>query len=325
MTPTTAEEDLSAAKLVERPLDSEAEAALEEPALAPVEVIDHHPSVLEAAREAWQSRRLLLVLASMIITQRIRTFRLRATWLILGPFMSVLGYSLIFGGGVFDVRAPNGMPYFLFLLVGMMGWQLFMRTLMMSTRGFQMVGSTARKLMLPIVLVPIAGSAIALLQFAFLLVMYSGIIVYYWVTQGTLYAQVEPKLIFFSVAGLFLCLVLAWGIGLWTAALAVWAKDVRYVVRYMMPFWMFLTPILYPIEQLKGNVRTIAELNPLSSPIEMVKVGMLGAGSVRLYAALWSIAVITLVFVSGVWFVNRFGRSLAGLRVNKDESEDMLL
>ena len=53
---------------------------------------------------------------------------------------------------------------------------------------------------------------------------------------------------------------------------------------------MFVTPVLYPIDHLQGKTRLVAELNPLSSPIEMAKVGMIGAGSVRLFAAIWSIA-----------------------------------
>jgi ABC-type polysaccharide/polyol phosphate export permease len=67
----------------------------------------------------------------------------------------------------------------------------------------------------------------------------------------------------------------------------------------------------------------VAELNPLSSPIEMAKVGLLGAGSVRLYAAIWSIALIALVFASGVWFLNRFGERVIGLR-EEDEDEMFL-
>ncbi len=89
-----------------------------------------------------------------------------------------------------------------------------------------------------------------------------------------------------SVFGLALCLMFAWGVGMWSAPLYAWAKDVRYVLRLALPFWMFLTPILYPIEKLHGKSRLLAEINPLSSPIEMIKVGLLGAGSVRIYAAI---------------------------------------
>jgi hypothetical protein len=57
----------------------------------------------------------------------------------------------------------------------------------------------------------------------------------------------------------------------------------------------------------------------------MAKVGMVGAGSVRLYAAIWSIAFIALVFASGVWFMNRFGARVVGLRDEVDDEDEMLL
>ena len=79
--------------------------------------------------------------------------------------MSLVGYTLIFGGGVFNVKAPNGMPYFLFTMVGMMGWQLFQTTMMISARSFLRLKSLVREIHMPLILVPIAGSAQALIRF----------------------------------------------------------------------------------------------------------------------------------------------------------------
>ena len=85
---------------------------------------------------------------------------------------------------------------------------------------------------------------------------------------------------------------------------------------------MFVTPVLYPIDHLQGKTRLVAELNPLSAPVEMTKVGFLGVGSVRTYAAIWSVGVIVLVFLSGVWFMNRFGQRLASIVSDLDEEEE---
>lgn len=290
-----------------------------------VEVVDHHPSLLEIARDGWRHRRLFLTLFWAVASQQIFKFKLGPFWLMLQTFMAVIGYSLIFGGGIFNVKAPNGMPYFLFLMAGMMGWQLFQRTLMISTRGFQRVRPFIRDLHVPLVLVPLAGSAQAILQFLLYLASYVVVTLYFWIAKGQLYLQLEPKYLAISALGLALCLLFAWGIGLWLATLTAWAMDFRMVPRYVLQFWLFVTPVLYPIEHLHGKTRLAAELNPLSSPVEMVKVGLVGAGSVRVYSAIWSICLIVALFVSGVWFVGRFGHSLAGLRQDFDDEEDMLL
>ena len=93
------------------------------------------------------------------------------------------------------------------------------------------------------------------------------------------------------------------------------------LIRYVTPFLFFVTPILYPIEHLHGKTRLIAELNPLSSPVEMAKIGLTGAGSVRTVAAVWSLFAILAVFASGIWFMNRYGARVVGL-ATPDEDDD---
>ena len=288
--------------------------------LQPVEVVDYLPSLRESLKESWRMRRLIWNVAVTALLAYFVKYRLGPTWIVFGTFMSVVGWTLI-GGGVLNVHAPNGMPYFLYTMVGIMGWQLFQSTLTVSARSFLRLRTLVKEVYFPLILVPIAGSSQALLRFFLLLATYVITVLYYWLGQGHLYAQLTPKYIFFSVAGLFLCAALAWGISLWTAPLTAHTQDVRMMIRYMTPFLFFVTPVIYPIDRLHGKTRLVAELNPLSAPVEMAKVGLTGAGSVRLYAAIWSVGLIALVFASGVWFMNRFGVRVVGL-ANPDEDDD---
>jgi lipopolysaccharide transport system permease protein len=297
---------------------------------SPVVVVDERPTLPAALREAWESRRLLPMLASTALGRYARKYRLGATWLVFNTLLGIFGLSFIFGGGVFGVQAPNGMPYFLFVTVGMMGWRLFNSTLSIATRSFNRLGVVVRNVHVPLVFIPIAGSAIALFEFGIYMGAYGATILYYWLVHGHLYLQLEPRLLMISLLGLTLCMTFAWGITLWTAPLTAWARDVRMVVKHILPFWMFLTPVVYPIEKLHGKARLLAEVNPLSSAVEMVKVGLLGSGAVRFYAGIWSIFAISFVFVGGLWFVNRYGPTLVGLRDKSggddfdDDDDDML-
>ena len=290
-----------------------------------IEILDYHPPLRQTLHEAWRHRRVLWQLSLASTMAYFRKYRLGPTWLLLQTFMGLIGYSLIFGGGVFNVQAPNGMPYFLFMMVGMMGWSLFQSTLTVAARSFLRLRSHIRDIHVPLVLVPIAGSAQALLRFSVTLIAYVITVVYFWIADGKFYAQLQPKYLALSVLGLFLCVMLAWGISMWTAPLTAHTRDVRMVLKYVVPFWMFVTPVLYPIEHLRGKTRLLAELNPLSSPVEMAKVGLVGAGSVRLYAALWSMGLIAAVFGSGLWFMNRFGSRVVGLQPDLDDEDDEVL
>jgi len=291
-------------------------------ALEPVELLDYRPSLWQSLREAWQSKHLLWDISMTALMAYISKYRLGAFWIVFQTFMGVVGYTLIFGGGIFNVHAPNGMPYFLYTMVGMMGWTLFQSTVTITARSFLRLRTLARDVYFPLIFVPIAGSAQAGIRFFCLFVAYILTSIYYWITKGHLYVQFGPKYLFFSVAGLFLCAALAWGIGMWTAPLTAHTRDVRMVLKFVIPFWIFVTPVLYPIDHLHGKTRLIAELNPLSSPVEMAKVGLVGAGSVRTFAAIWSLCAIALVFASGVWFMNRFGAAVVGLYKDADDDDD---
>jgi ABC-type polysaccharide/polyol phosphate export permease len=319
MTSITPTPDSLAAELSARALEAEVLDRKEEDK---VEIVDYRPKVFESLAEAWHCRRVFTQLASTALAAYIRRYRLGPTWLILQTFMGIIGYSLIFGGGVFNVKAPNGMPYFLYMMVGMMGWSLFQSTLTISARSFLRLRSLVRAVHIPLILVPIAGAAQALIRFALYMVAYIISVIYLWLAKGHMYAQLQPKYLALSAGGLLLCVTLAWGISLWTAPLTAHTMDVRMVLRYATPFWLFITPVLYPIDHLKGKTRLLAELNPLSSPVEMAKVGLVGTGSVRLYAAIWSVGLIAAVFASGVWFMNRFGARVVGLQSDKEVDDD---
>ena len=62
---------------------------------------------------------------------------------------------------------------------------------------------------------------------------------------------------------LLLALVTSLGVGLWLAALNVEYRDVRYVLPFIIQFWMFATPIAYSSTLLSQPWRTVYGLNPM--------------------------------------------------------------
>ena len=75
---------------------------------------------------------------------------------------------------------------------------------------------------------------------------------------------------------LLLALVTALGVGLWLSALNVQYRDVRYVVPFLMQFWLFATPIAYPSSLLSEPWRTVYGLNPMVGVVEGFRWALLG-------------------------------------------------
>src|SRR6516225_3445173 len=77
--------------------------------------------------EMWEFKSLLGRFAARDITLRYRQTALGATWVILQPLLGAGILSFVFGG-IANLPAPAGIPYFVFALAGMTAWNAFSTT-----------------------------------------------------------------------------------------------------------------------------------------------------------------------------------------------------
>jgi len=281
------------------------------------------PSIRREVAGAWQSRNLVPRMAARVVVKTyVRTILGRA-WLVLRPVMDSLGLALLFGA-VIGIKAPGGVPYILFLLVGLYGWRLFERSLFWSTRSFDRYARLVRKLDPPLLLMPIAGIGPAIVESA----VYAGIIVgtvaYFWVADGTLYVVLAPEMLL-GLAGVLLCLLFAVGLGLTLSVLNARARDVRIGLRYVLSIWFYVTPVIYPLSKLPEFFQVLAQVNPVTPMIELVKEGFLGIGRVEVLGVAWSVAATTATIAFGLWFFSRkavdFTTPLRGEMLGDDDED----
>ena len=69
-------------------------------------------------------------------------------------------------------------------------------------------------------------------------------------------------------------------LSLWSAVLGIRGRDARWTVRAILNVWMLMTPVIYPLSAVPDGYRTVAELNPFTAPMEMVRRALFGAGDV---------------------------------------------
>jgi hypothetical protein len=60
----------------------------------------------------------------------------------------------------------------------------------------------------------------------------------------------------------------------------------------------------------------------MTAPVEMVKLGLVGVGDVRLYSAIWSIVFALLMALTGLWFFSRHARSSVDIHGPGGDDED---
>lgn len=295
--------------------------ALEEQATepaAPVVVEDVRRPIRTDLREAWRERRLLLPLGVRLLAKLIAGTKLGRLWLVIRPFMASLGMALIFGG-VLGVATPNGIPYLVFFATGMLCWRMFERVVFFATRSFDLYGKLARTIDVPLLLVPLGATSYPAVEVAMYAAILIGSLLFYLVRDGAMYLQFGPGLLV-GLAGLGLALAMAVGISLWTSVLNGKARDTRLTIRYVLEFWLYLTPVIYPLSAVPAAYQRLATLNPMTAPVEMAKYGLIGAGTVEPRLVAYSVAFTLVMLVSGLWFFNREAvRSITAQEAGDDE------
>jgi lipopolysaccharide transport system permease protein len=260
------------------------------------------PGVVYRLKELWAYRKLYRHFAREFYERLWKRTILGRLWIAMRPLGSIIVGALIFGG---LLNAPsNGAPYFIFFLVGQSCWLLLDRSLIWGTRSLFMHRRTLRKMYFPRLILPLAGVTPGLVYYAVYLALILAAVTGYVVVEGELWLEVGPQLLV-GILGLFMCLLLAMGISLFTSVLGANTRDMRFAVRYITQIWYFFTPIIYPLSAVPEGIQPYATINPMTSIVEMVKWGMIGAGEVRPVGIAISAAWIVAWWAGGLWFFSR--------------------
>jgi lipopolysaccharide transport system permease protein len=69
--------------------------------------------------------------------------------------------------------------------------------------------------------------------------------------------------------------VAALGVGMILAALNVAYRDFRYVIPFLVQFWLFATPVIYPASLVPEKWRWLINLNPMAGLITGIRSSLL--------------------------------------------------
>jgi lipopolysaccharide transport system permease protein len=107
-----------------------------------------------------------------------------------------------------------------------------------------------------------------------------------------------------------IALALTLGVGFWLSALNVEYRDIRIVIPVIVQFWLYATPVVYPLSALSGIVRTVAQLNPMTGVALFFRNALLGA-TLDWTALAYSALVAAVLLVTGAFYFRRMERLFA--------------
>jgi lipopolysaccharide transport system permease protein len=252
-------------------------------------------------KELWQYRELLYLLTWRDVTVRYKQTALGVMWAILQPLLTMVVFSIFFGG---LAKIPsNGLPYPIFSFCALVPWTFFANGLTQSSNSLVLSSNLVKKVYFPRLAIPISTIFAGVVDFviAFFVLILMMALYGIWPT---------PQIVLLPLL-LLLALVTALGVGLWLAALNVQYRDVRYVVPFLVQFWLFATPIAYPSTLLPEPWRVVYGINPMVGVVSGFRWALLGTDFLHGPMLIVSTLAAMLILVSGAFYFRRMERTFA--------------
>jgi lipopolysaccharide transport system permease protein len=263
---------------------------------------DDEAGVAARLGEAWRYRRIFWFFSTRAIRGLYAKTRLGWPWLVIRPLAPILVGSLVYGS---VVRVdPGPYPYFLFFLIGSIVWNCFDGPLLRATRGLESNRQLIRQLYIPRAILPATQLVAGLIEPLVCVGMLLAALWHYHSTDGTTYVAWSARLLVAPVAAA-MPVALALALSLWTSPWQARMRDVKFVLGYVVGFWYFLTPVVYPLSALPRQAQWVAALNPMTGPVEAFRWALLGGDAFPAAAFAASLVTIAVLFAAGLWFFAR--------------------
>lgn len=240
-------------------------------------------------RDLWEHRDLLLVLAGRDLKLRYRQTALGVTWVVLQPLLAAGILSFVFGR---VAQLPTeGVPYFVFSFVGLMGWNVFNTTLTRSGSSLIASSSLVAKIYFPRLILPMSSVFGALVDFSVSVL----VVVCIFMAEGT---WPDGRVLFVPV-WLGLLIMLALGLGFILAGAAVRYRDVPFILPVLLQFLLYASPVAYSALAVPSRFETVFHLNPVATLLEGFRWSLLDTTPPRAAYVVYCILVSIVLFVCG--------------------------
>lgn len=253
--------------------------------------------------DLWKYRELIYFLTWRDIKVRYKQTVLGAAWAILQPFLSMVVFTIFFGG-LLKVSSDN-VPYPIFSYTALLPWGVFSKALTDAGRSLVINRNMITKVYFPRLVVPLASVLGGVVDFLIAFIVLLGMMVYFRVTPSSAVWALPFLLI--------LALVTALGVGLWLSALNVIYRDVGYVLPFLTQFWFYITPVVYSSSEVPDTWRLIYALNPMTGVVEGFRWALLNTESAPGPMVAVSAVIAVVILITGMFYFRRMERTFADM------------
>jgi len=252
-------------------------------------------------KELWAYRELLYFFIWRDVKVRYKQTAIGVLWVILQPLLTMLVFTLFFGK---LAKLPSqGLPYPVFYFSAVVPWIYFSTSLVNTTNIVVENQRLITKVFFPRLILPFSAALAGLVDFAISFVVLL-IFTFAYGIRPTVAALLLPLFLLLAVLTVL-------GVGLWLSALNALYRDVRYVIPFLVQFWMLASPVAYPSSMVPERYRWIYGLNPMAGVIEGFRWSLTGKGAAPSSVLIASSVMVVIAVFGGLLFFNRMEGAIA--------------
>ena len=235
---------------------------------------------MKLIKELWQYREMIINLVKRDLKSRYKGSVLGFLWMFLNPLFQLCVYTI-----VFSVIMKMGIEkFYLFLFVALVPWIFISTCLTGGTTVIFGQQDMVKKIYFPREVLPIAYT---LSQFVNMLLSFIVIFVVVFLSG----IEINLVAILYLPIVMIIQLILALGITFLASGLTVYFRDLEHILSIVSLAWMYLSPILYPIDMVPDEFVNLYYLNPLT-PIMVAYRDILYYGQVPHVDTLWNAFIL---------------------------------
>ena len=244
--------------------------------------MEHHTHISAEHRlldlhldELWRYRDLVWLLTKRSFVVTYKQTVLGPLWLLLSPLLTSIVYMVLFGN--IAHLSTGGVPQLLFYLLSTALWSYFSTCVTANATTFVDNANLFGKVCFPRLAVPVSRMLGALIHLGIQMILVLGLIGYY-----TAAGAIRPTWELWPTIPLALLVMggLGMGCGVVISSLTTRYRDLSVLVGFGVSLWMYLTPVVYPLESVTGPLRSLILANPVSAQMEYLRLALLGVGDV---------------------------------------------
>ncbi len=255
--------------------------------------------ILEAGRaernywsDLWSYRELFVILAWRDVAVQYKQTVIGAAWAVIRPLLTMSIFTVVFGT-LAKLPSDGQTPYPVLVMAGMLPWFLFSTMLGNASNSLVSNANLIGKVYFPRLIVPVASSMVALVDFTITFVLLLGMMV--------VFGALPSWQIIFLPFFILLAVLASLGPALILTALNVKYRDFRFIIPFIVQFGLYVSPVGFSSSVVPDQWRLLYAMNPVVGVIDGFRWCLLG-GEAQIY---WpgfalSLAVVAVLLWLGI-------------------------